>query len=209
MHLQNPPGADNQILHPVNRKLFQCWRMLCHYGRVPSRNDLNLKTIEAILGHVAIIETIDTAKTFRFRLAGTELRTIFGTELSNSDFFLLWSHKDRLALRAMLDMAIENGEALSVRFTIHTDTGHKETVETVFLPMQEKGQILSAFAAFAQPYWLGAEPVIKNELLSIRTITTHEQTDHQKEPLVLVSLRPEDNARKMWPGFRVIHGGRK
>lgn len=218
MHLQNPPDTSNQILHPVNRKLFQRWRMLYHNELVPSRNDLDLKVIGSILGHVAIIEAAGMGAGFRFRLAGTELRTIFGMELTNTDFLNLWSQKDRQALCAMLEMAMTDGEAISVRFTIHTGhtghtghtaTGHSETVEAVFLPMREKGQALAAFAAFAQPYWLGSEPVVRNKLLSIRTVTSRETTGPHKKPLVLVSLQPEDNGRNMWPGFRVIRGGRK
>jgi hypothetical protein len=207
MNQHKPDAAGSQILHPINRKLFQCWNALRNGKKVPRRADLALKSIGPILSHVAIIEATKLTEGVRFRLAGTALRSIFCRELTNTDLFDPWNTKDKLALRAMLSMALDDTEPINVRFTVHASETHVETVEAVFLPMQEKGQFLASFASFAQPYWLGTHRIIKQEILSIRTITTAGNASECREPIALVSLTARNNVHQPWPGFRVISGG--
>ncbi|MGI9374434.1 MAG: PAS domain-containing protein [Hyphomicrobiales bacterium] len=217
MKTQQQVGAGEEILHPTNRKLFQNWDMIRRNKDAPSRKDINLRALKKILGHVAILEAAPDAHIMRYRLAGTQLRKIFCKELTGTDLLTQWTPKDRVAIEAMLRMSLQESQPVTVRFVVQPASGHTETIEAVFLPLAEQDQLLASYAAFSDPYWLGEQAIVKQNILSIRTVNTkrshpmRRSKDHSADasPVVLVATQDTREGRAFWPGFRVIPGGRK
>ena len=217
MKTQQQVGAGEEILHPKNRQLFHNWNMIRRNKAAPSRKDINLRALKKILAHVAILEAAPDARVMRFRLAGTQLRKIFCKELTGTDLLTQWTPKDRLAIEAMLRMALQDAQPVTLRFVVQPASGHTESVEAVFLPLVEQDQLLAGYSAFSEPYWLGEQPIVKQNVLSVRTITISDEHPMRRandrapdnNPVVLVATQDTHDGRAFWPGFRVITGGRK
>lgn len=64
------------------REVYEYWLKLRGAGAMPGRRDFRPAGIVRRLPMVSLVELSPCAKRFRFRLAGTGLRTMFGEELT-------------------------------------------------------------------------------------------------------------------------------
>jgi len=64
------------------RRLFEYWRAKASARVAPRRCDIDpVLEIPAIVPHVGLVEVLEGGRDFRFRLAGGEMRDMFGREL--------------------------------------------------------------------------------------------------------------------------------
>lgn len=221
MKTEQRTGPEREIRFTVNKKLFEHWKISAPGAPLPARRDLDLRTLAPILGNMAVLERAKDGAAYRFRLAGTELRKIFGEELTGGDLLLGWRGRDREIASTMLDIAMQDHVPLVMRFGIALSVSHREVVEAVFLPMAEENQMIATFAVEQPPHWLGIQKVTEKWLISVRTTAPAREwqsdaSDHsanaalsRHEPIVLVSTEQQMRPFAAWPGFKVIPGGRK
>src|SRR5512145_440828 len=90
--------------------LYAYWNGL-RAGRIaPARLEIDPSRIGAILPEILLLERVD-ADTYCFRLAGTRLCEIFGSELRGSNLLDGWPAADRTALARALTLTCEQGAA--------------------------------------------------------------------------------------------------
>src|SRR6185295_12220787 len=86
-------GSD-QLMQRSIQTLFNYWDQL-RAGRIaPNRLEIEPSRIADILAETFMLERID-ARTYQFRLAGTRLCELFGSELRGKNFLEGWSEQDR------------------------------------------------------------------------------------------------------------------
>ena len=66
--------AYAQIQHPGTRALFSFWEKIRGEKAAPDRDDLDLRQISPLVPNLLILERDHLYQTFKWRLAGSEIR---------------------------------------------------------------------------------------------------------------------------------------
>lgn len=66
----------------AHEELFGYWASLRRSGRLPSRSDIVPDDFKRLLPTVSLIDVLDEAADYRFRLAGTGLYGVYGREIT-------------------------------------------------------------------------------------------------------------------------------
>jgi hypothetical protein len=194
--------------------LYSYWNEVRAGRLAPQRLEIEPSRIATILSETFMLERIDP-RTYRYRLAGTRLCGLFGSELRGQNFLNDWSEEDRGVLTRDLATICEQGAAVRLTLEGGSDARHRVELEAILLPLTHGGskivRIIGAMTPTSRPYWLDSEP------LKTRHIKRHE--------LIWPDGRPHaagEQSRRLVPGageqmrivktgrrqFRVFEGGR-
>ncbi|HXG77830.1 MAG TPA: PAS domain-containing protein [Methyloceanibacter sp.] len=155
---------------PVSRQLYAYWDSVRNGRVAPRRFEIEPARIAPLLPQTFIAESAGRLG-YRFRLAGTKICEQFGRELRGADLVELWGVSDRAAMASLLrnifcDAAVGYG-----RFRSYTATERHADFELLLLPLIHGGEavnrILGAITAIEPPFWLGAEPLARQELIEL------------------------------------------
>ncbi|HEX5998669.1 MAG TPA: PAS domain-containing protein [Hyphomicrobiaceae bacterium] len=192
--------------------LYTYWNGL-RAGRIaPQRLEIDPSRIGAILPEIFLLERMDPA-TYCYRLAGTRLCEIFGSELRGTNLLDGWTAPDRATLAADLALTCERGAALHLVLEASADTTRRVQLEVILLPLSHAdnaiGRVIGAMSAIASPHWLG------HDHLRDRRLVSHESIWPDGRPNRVISgaglLEPPLNTASAGArrNFRVLDGGRK
>ncbi len=78
-----------QLVIREQRELYDYWRACAKDGRLPSRASINPAAIPSLLPGISILDAGDRPEDIIYRLAGTQLREIFGKEVTGKSVFAL------------------------------------------------------------------------------------------------------------------------
>lgn len=163
--------------HPSCRYLYDYWNRLRGTAIAARRGDIEPAEIRPVLGDAFILETLDS-DTYRFRLGGTRICSVYCREMKGSNFVDLWGKDDRQAIVDVMTAISRKGVAVSLGFNGHSDRGQTLAFEAVILPLRHVGptfdRILGAIGPADRPYWLGVHPVVRQDLTSLRLIAPEE-----------------------------------
>lgn len=199
--------------HPSCHYLYNYWNRLRAGAVAARRGDIEPAAIRPVLGDAFILEVLDN-DTFRFRLAGTRICSIYCREMKGLNFVDLWGKDDRRAIVDVMTAVSKRGVVVSLGFNGHSDRGQTLGFELLVLPLRHIGptfdRILGAFGATERPYWLGVHPVVRQELTSLRLLTPDED---QAAPAP-AAPRPTAEIVELSPGVVrrgafVVHDGGK
>jgi hypothetical protein len=200
------------VKHPSCHYLYNYWNRLRAGAVAARRGDIEPAAIRPVLGDAFILEVLDN-DTFRFRLAGTRVCSVYCREMKGLNFVDLWSKDDRRAITDVMTAAAKRGVVVSLGFNGHSDRGQTLGFEVLILPLRHVGpafdRILGAFGAIERPYWLGVHPVVRQELTSLRLLTPEEDLSP-----VHAETRPSAEVVELTPGVVrrgafVVHDGGK
>jgi hypothetical protein len=159
-------GSD-QLMQRSIQTLFNYWDQL-RAGRIaPNRLEIEPSRIADILAETFMLERID-ARTYQFRLAGTRLCELFGSELRGKNFLEGWSEQDRSVLERHLATVCDQGAAAIFTLEGVIDSRHRIELEANLLPLQHTGnkitRIIGAMSPTSSPSWLGSDPLRSRHL---------------------------------------------
>jgi hypothetical protein len=196
--------------------LFSYWNEVRAGRLAPQRLEIEPSRIAAILSETFMLERID-ARTYRYRLAGTQLCGLFGSELRGRNFLEDWSEEDRNVLARDLASVCEQGAAATLALEGSSDARHRVDLEAILLPLAHGGnkivRIIGAMTPTSRPYWLDSEP------LKSRRIRRHELIWPDGRPHAVIErlgrqapfVPPREQMRIVKTGrrqFRVFEGGK-
>ena len=165
--------------HGASRILFEYWDEIRAERPAPERGDIQPSAIKSVLGDTFILE-LTKGNTYRYRLAGTRLCSLFCRELKGRNFLDGWQDKDRHAVIAMLSAITQDGAAAVISFAGKTELGQNVDLELLLLPIRVQGEgctrILGCMAPLKRPFWLGAQPITRFSTTSLRLIWPDEET---------------------------------
>ncbi|KFB10047.1 PAS domain-containing protein [Nitratireductor basaltis] len=177
-----------------SNQLFQYWNRLRGNRAAPLRTEIEPSDIRTLLADTFILEK-DGRGEATFRLAGTRICSHYGQELKSRAFCPLWSAQDQARMARLVDHVFEQDAVVVLEFDGLTEQGRSVTFEAIILPLsggQEGPRALGALFPLQKPFWLGADPVLENQLHSFRLI------DPDREPLFLGN-RPEISVPPLSP----------
>jgi hypothetical protein len=202
--------------HRTNKALFAYWNSVRAERIAPQRFEIDPSRISAILPHTFILERID-AETFRYRLAGTRMCDIFGSELRGTNFLDGWVAMDRLPLLRQFSVLTSQGAVMLLYVKLGILGLESVECEVLLLPLlHTRGtidRILGSFSPLQTPPWLAATPVsnkylIANELIwpsrDPRAALTRPQEAVEPNVLRARTARVVRSDRRQ---FRVLDGG--
>lgn len=147
--------------HRVTRALFDYWDALRGARPAPDRLDIDPGAIRSCLPSTFVL-TCDAERGHPFRIAGTSLCEMFGSELTPRPFDRLWIAEDRPAISDLIQRITEDGGVVADVTGRNADAESVE-LEMILLPLAssdtDAGRILGTLAAASAPYWLGTRPL--------------------------------------------------
>ena len=95
----------------------------------------------------------------------------FGRELRGADLLSLWEEADRDAVASLLRTVLGDAAVGYGRFRGYSRADRHANFEFVLLPLIHTGdainRILGAITAIEPPFWLGAEPLVRQEIVEL------------------------------------------
>lgn len=162
------PG--DAMLQPTSQKLYAYWDRVRNGRVAPRRFEIEPAKISALLPETFIAER-NGARGYRFRLAGTRICEQFGRELRGTDLLDLWADAGRRAVSSMLHTVLTDAAIGYGRCRAFGRDNRHVCFEFLFLPLIHIGEtpnrLLGAFTAMEPPFWLGTEPLLRQELTEL------------------------------------------
>jgi hypothetical protein len=198
------------------QSLYAYWNDL-RAGRIaPQRLEIEPARIGALLPETFMLERVGPAA-FNFRLAGTRLCEIFGTELRGADMLAGWSPSDRAAITADLKTTCETGAVTLLTVEASADPIHRVQLEVILLPLMHSTnrleRIIGAMSPLTAPHWLGYERLGAKRLIDHDLIWPDGQPEvlldgTGLQPLAQPLAGADRTVRSERRLFRVFEGGR-
>jgi hypothetical protein len=155
---------------PTSRQLYAYWDRIRNGRVAPRRYEIEPSMIAPLLPETFIVEGTQ-ALGYRFRLAGTRICEQFGRELRGADLLNLFEDDDRDAVASLLRTVFANAAVGHGRFRAFSCSNRQASFELVLLPLIHSGEtinrVLGAITAIEPPFWLGAEPLLRQEILEL------------------------------------------
>ena len=194
--------AGRQILHPGSRQLFRYWEGLRAERPCPTREEINLRQIKAIVSNLVILETGHKGESWVFRLAGSRVGELLQRKLTGANALQGWDAFETKIISKSWAIAFDRLQPCLVRMRLVHRQGNVVGAEMIVLPVidQTTGetQLFGGVFAFTERQAEMSDPLLRLELVSARMIWT----EHQNADELLDQV-----GRFSPPPFRVIQGG--
>ena len=167
--------SATMIKHQANREFFSYWNRLRAAGKAPEQRSMDPALIGDALPDVFILDVREPGH-FEIRLAGTRLCAFWGRELRGEDILSLWQGRDREGAEMLLHAVLEDASVAIAALEGRTEAGHAVEMEMVAMPLLRRSgghttrRIIGALVPWTCPYWLGAEPLVRQEITSVRLV---------------------------------------
>lgn len=187
---------------PTSRQLYAYWDRVRNGRVAPRRFEIEPAKIAGLLAETFIVEGANL-RGFRFRLAGTRICEQFGRELRGVDFMSLWDLRDRDAVASLLRNVLTDAAVGYGSFRAFSRTEREARFEILLMPLihtgEEISRVLGVITAIEPPFWLGAEPLLRHEIVELKL----HWPDGTPAPQQTASIVHLDRAK-----FRVLEGGK-
>jgi hypothetical protein len=198
--------AESEILHPGSRALFRFWETMRGESSAPSRDKLELTQIRDLVPNLLIIGRNPVGQSFRWRLAGTDICSLYRRELTGTEVLTGWDRFETEVVGRFLAGVDQCLQPCLLRFRMRTDLGQLIGVEMIGMPLQaSNGQTIHIFGgmfAFRETATLTYRAITAMELSGARSIWTEHLPGDQ-----LVRQLEKSGPGPFMP-FQVIKGGR-
>jgi hypothetical protein len=188
---------------PTSRQLYAYWDRVRNGRIAPRRFEIEPAKIARLLPETFIAESAGLLG-YRFRLVGTKICEQFGRELRGADLLGLWEGGDRDGVAALLRNVIGDAAVGHGRFRAYASANRQANFEFVLMPLIHAGEtvnrLLGAITAIEPPFWLGAEPLQRQEIVEISL----HWPDGPPAFMAQAGAEVVSLARRR---FRLLHGG--
>jgi hypothetical protein len=204
------------LKHKTSESLFSYWDRVRGNRTTPRRFEIEPGKIASILPSTFILERLDV-ETYRFRLAGTRVCEIFGSELRGSNFLDGWSATDRLSLIRHFAALSKQGAVETIHMEAAPLARPSTPFEVLLLPLLHTGdeidRVLGAFCPLDPPDWLGELPLTAKRIIAHELVwpaggpTFQDEDREQRDVPVILPTRHARIVRSERRQFRVFEGG--
>ena len=193
--------------HQSTRAVFDYWNKKRGTRPAPERANIDPSEIRHALSDTFMLAA-DFVDQLRFRLAGTRVCALFGREIKGEAFAALWSETSRQSIDDLLAIVTNEATGAVAGLTARTEDGAETDLELLLLPLAHVGyariRALGVLAPIIPPYWIGAKPVAKLTLGTLR---------HTGPEADISSIAPRfmtaATGSRVQHGFVVYSGGRE
>lgn len=196
--------------------LYTYWNEL-RAGRIaPRRLEIEPSRIAGVLCETFMLERVN-ALAYPYRLAGTRLCELFGSELRGSDFLTGWRESDHAVLAHELALVCDQGAVLTLEIEAKASPRYILQFEAILLPLLHTGssigRIIGAMSLCSPMPLLSAERPLLRRLMRHELIWPDGRPALRDRSTVSAPLpAPQPPAElspmRARPRLRVLDGGR-
>lgn len=194
---------ETHILHPSSRALFRYWESIRAERWAPSRADLDLARISALVPNLFVIEYATLARTYRWRLAGTAICEIYRRELTGTHMLEGWDSFESSVIARHLNATMTAGQPCVLRFRFQTNLDQLLGAEFMAFPILAADgvttHIFGGLFPFRDVYSLAHAGLTHFQLSSARSVWTEN---------LPAAASPAGAHGAPQRNFQVISGGR-
>ncbi len=201
--------ADDAILHPTSRKLFNTWECIRGENPAPSRSAISMRDLAAILPWTCILQRDPQNMSYVYRLAGSAACKMTGRQLTGTTAFNDGSDTDRETIVRSLDTVVAKKRPCIAHFVAQSFSGRELSFEFAAVPVISADdtdvQVLATMAPFLDARGLSADPLVQFHVRMTRILWGNQLPG---KPVSTAHCCNDDN-RGIQTGFlRVIEGGK-
>jgi len=194
--------------------LYGYWNEL-RAGRIaPRRLEVEPSRIASILSETFMLERINAAD-YQYRLAGTRLCELFGTELRSSNFLAGWENADQAVLAHQLALVCQQGAVVALELETTGVARHALKFEAILLPLLHSGNSINRI--IGAMCLTSPAPILALERAWRRKLGNYEVIWPDGRPRVVLDSPPFQAPRSLpapapkpeRPQLRVLDGGRR
>ena len=183
--------------HPSNREFFAYWDQKRGNGRAPDRTDIEPGAVRGLLGDIFVL-SCDAGAGYPFRVAGTRVCALLGSDLKDKSFSELFEPASRRDIEEIIAAVAEETLAAVAGITAATRSGPQAHFELLLLPFNTRAHEPLSLTGLLAPF------EARSDLLGNFQLTSWRYMAHKPEKIVPRSLRKIALARGLmvYEGFR-------
>lgn len=181
--------------HPSTREYFAYWDEKRGVARAPDRSEIEPGAVRELLGDIFVL-SYDAASGYPFRVAGTRVCALLGSDLKDRSFSALFTPDTRREIEDIIAVVSEEMLAAVAGITATSQAGSTAHLELLLLPFTPRAHAPLSLTGLLAPF--------ESEHRSLRDfkLTSWRYLGHRPEKLVPRALRKLAVAR----GFMVYEG---
>jgi hypothetical protein len=181
--------------HPSSREFFAYWEEKRGPARAPDRSEIEPGAVRELLGDIFVL-SYDPSAGYPFRVAGTRVCALLGSDQKGSSFSALFNPGCRREIEDILGIVAEEMLAAVAGITATAEDGSVAHLELLLLPFNHRAHTPMSLTGLLAPFGGGPGAVRDFNLTSWRYL------GHPPQPLGPRVLRKLAVAR----GFMVYEG---
>ncbi len=204
------PDTPDDILHPSSRLLFRHWESVRGEDSAPRKLDIDLKHLAGLLPNIGILQRHPLQPVYHWRLAGSGICKIFGTEVTKTRFMEGWDDFESTVISKALDASISGHQPCVARLRAYSPHSDLTGLELLALPVTTKTanvtHLLIGLFRFREPAKADRQPLTHFDLSRLKMIWT----EHAREKVHCQRRKEQQSGIAETPArpvFRVIDGG--
>jgi hypothetical protein len=198
--------------------LYQYWNRLRAERPAPDRRQIEPYDIRDVLGRVFILGQEEPGSAIHFRLCGTKVSALFGSELRERPFLELFQRESQAVMGRLARNCATSFDVAALECSALTQNDRKLECEIVLLPLQpedSRRRVLGALAPVKDAFWHGLEPCGPLLVNSMRIVQPDRSLPFlQSRPMLEIAPPintpepPASQPLQRVARFTVISGGR-
>ena len=181
--------------HPSTREFFAYWDEKRGVARAPDRSEIEPGAVRELLGDIFVL-SYDAASGYPFRVAGTRVCALLGSDLKDRSFSALFTPDTRREIEDIIAVVSEEMLAAVAGITATSQAGSTAHLELLLLPFNPRAHTPLSLTGLLAPF------ESEHSLLRDFKLTSYRYLGHQPQKLVPRALRKLAVAR----GFMVYEG---
>ena len=181
--------------HPSSREFFAYWDAKRGDARAPDRSEIEPGAVRELLGDIFVL-SYDAAAGYPFRVAGTRVCALLGSDQKDRSFSALFEPAGRREIEEIIAVVAEELLAAVAGITATAEDGRIAHLELLLLPFNSRAHTPLSLTGLLAPFESG------HHVLRDFKLTSWRYLGHQPQKLLPRALRKLAVAR----GFMVYEG---
>ena len=173
------------MLHPNTERLAEYWRDQAGPTGLPSRTAINPADFARMLPQVFMLGRTEGGA-LPFRLVGGFVAELHGRDLRGVNALTLWSPRDQLQIRSVLEQARRRPQPIVVTAEARNAAGASMSMEVLFAPLSSRTGTADRFIGLYQP--LGMIQKLEEQPVCQLVVTAIEGAELGEPKLRLAAL---------------------
>jgi hypothetical protein len=181
--------------HPSNREFFAYWDEKRGSACAPDRSEIEPAAVRELLGDIFVL-SYDATAGYPFRVAGTRVCALIGSDLKDRSFSALFEPPARREIEQIIAVVAEEMLAAVAGITATAEDGTRAHLELLLLPFNARAHAPVSLTGLLAPF------DSRHEILRDFKLTSWRYIGQQPQKLVPRALRKLKIAR----GLMVYEG---